>query len=256
MTCLTCGATLDGTETTCPVCAAPIESATSPQDAEVTRPLAERSEETPSGEAPGDAPRAGSSTASGAPASAGALPSGTEGARSSGAYGPDAGGPGAYGPGAGGPGAGGPGAVGPGAGGAGWYPQPPHPSGLSSEVRGWGIAAHLLGLGGALATVITLGFLGPLFVWLIKRDDHPFIDHHAKESLNFQLTTLVALVVGLVAAIPIFLLGFLTLGVLWVVAGVVVMAAVVVWFVFPIIGAVRAANGEGYRYPVNIRFVK
>ena len=136
-------------------------------------------------------------------------------------------------------------------------PAPPaNPSGLSSEVRGWGIAAHLLGLGGALATVVTLGFLGPLLVWALKREEHPFIDHHAKEALNFQLTTLVAVVAGVIAAIPVFLLGFLTLGVLWLVAGAVVLAASVVWFVFPIIGAVRGSNGEGYRYPVSIRFVR
>lgn len=131
-----------------------------------------------------------------------------------------------------------------------------HPSGLSSEVRGWGIASHLAGLGGGLATAVTLGFLGPLIIWLVKRDEHPFVDHHAKEALNFQLTTLLALVVSVVAAIPVAILGVLTLGVLWVVAAVAVMVAVVVWFVFPILGAVHASNGEGYRYPLSIRFVR
>ena len=135
-------------------------------------------------------------------------------------------------------------------------PSSTHPSGLSSEVRGWGIAAHLLGLGGALVTVVTLGFLGPLVVWLLKRDEHPFIDHHAKEALNFQLTTLLAVAVGAVATIPVVLLGVLTLGVAWLIAGLVLVAAAIAWFVLPIIGAVKAANGEGYRYPVSIRFVR
>lgn len=138
----------------------------------------------------------------------------------------------------------------------GWGQYHPHPSGLSSEVRGWGIGAHLVGLGGALVTVVTLGFLGPLLIWLIKRDEHPFIDHHAKESLNFQLTSLLAMIVAGVAAIPVVLLGFLTLGILWIAAALAVLAAVAAWFVFPIIGAVKAANGEGYRYPVCIRFVR
>lgn len=138
----------------------------------------------------------------------------------------------------------------------GWGAATPHPSGLSSEVRGWGIGAHLSGLGGALLTVVTLGFLGPLLVWLIKREEHPFIEHHAKEALNFQLTSLVVAVGIGVVAVPVFLLGFLTLGVLWIVALVLLLVAAVAWFVFPILGAVRAANGEGFRYPVCIRFVR
>ncbi len=218
MTCLTCGATLESDETMCPVCAAPVATGAS---AAANRPTMSP------------------------PAGPPALGAGSGGPDGSGAGGSDPGGPGA--------GGGAPGGAP--AGPAAWQ-QPTHPSGLGSDVRGWGIAAHLIGLGGALLTVVTLGFLGPLVVWLLKREEHPFIDHHAKESLNFQLTTLLALVVATLAAIPVFLLGFLTFGVLWLVAIIVVVAATVVWFVFPVIGAVKAANGEGYRYPVSIRFVR
>jgi uncharacterized protein len=243
MTCTTCGATLESTETICPVCATPVAasapgssdptseseaSGASPSGAEasVTQPIREPSDppHTSAGTTRDDA-----TVGSGSSAYDGAATYGGQPAIGSGPAAP---------------------------GGAAWQAQAPHPSGLSSEVRGWGIAAHLIGLGGALLTAVTLGFSGPLVVWLLKRDDHPFIDHHAKEALNFQLTTLVALVVGALAAIPIFLLGFLTLGVLWVVALIALLAATVVWFVFPIVGAVRAANGEGYRYPINIRFIR
>jgi uncharacterized protein len=243
MTCTTCGASLESAETICPVCATPVvasapgsssptsgteASGASPPDAEAskTQPIREPSDppHTAAGTTRDDATVGSGSSAYGAPDTHGDRP--------------------AIGPGPAAPG------------GAAWQPQSPHPSGLSSEVRGWGIAAHLIGLGGALLTAVTLGFAGPLIVWLLKRDDHPFIDHHAKESLNFQLTTLVALVVGALAAIPIFLLGFLTFGVLWVVALIALLAATVVWFVFPIVGAVRAANGEGYRYPISIRFIR
>jgi len=216
MTCLTCGATLESDETMCPVCAAPVATDAS---AATSRPTTSP---------PADRPALGAGAGAAGPGGSGAGPNR-------------------------GAGGGTPGGAPPGP--AAWS-QPTHPSGLGSDVRGWGIAAHLIGLGGALLTVVTLGFLGPLVVWLLKRDEHPFIDHHAKESLNFQLTTLLALVVATLAAIPVFLLGFLTFGVLWLVAIIVVVAATVVWFVFPVIGAVKAANGEGYRYPVNIRFVR
>lgn len=242
MTCLTCGAALERIDTSCPVCAAPVATdagSAAPTGAGWPAPIPPGIDASPGSDEPrSDEHREAANV--GAASSRG-----------------DAGTPRAElptGPGIGGSGpAGGP-ADGPA--GGGWQRPAEHPSGLSSEARGWGIAAHLIGLGGALLTVVTLGFLGPLLVWLLKRDDHPFIEHHAKESLNFQLTTLVALVVGLLAAIPVFLLGFLTLGVLWLVALAAVLAATVVWFVFPIIGAVKAANGEGYRYPINIRFVR
>lgn len=136
------------------------------------------------------------------------------------------------------------------------YGQPVHPSGLSSELRGWGIAAHLGGLGGALLTVTLLGFVGPLAIWLAKRDEHPFVDHHAKESLNFQLTVLTVIAASVVLAIPAAILGVLTLGIGFVLLILVGAAAAVAWFVLPIIGAVKAANGEAYRYPLTIRYVR
>src|SRR5688572_15085172 len=75
---------------------------------------------------------------------------------------------------------------------------PPPPSAvLTSEERGWGVAAHLSAFVGAW---VFLAFLGPLVVWLIGRERHPFIDHHAKEALNFNLTFLLIGVVGGIVA--------------------------------------------------------
>ncbi len=119
--------------------------------------------------------------------------------------------------------------------------QPPvtHPSGLPSEVRNWAMAAHASALVGA---VVVLAFVGPLVVWLIKRETHPFVDAHGREALNFNLSVLLYMVV----AIP---LVFLLVGV------PLVIAIGVGWLVLTIIAAVRAANGEPYRYPFTIRFV-
>ncbi len=130
-----------------------------------------------------------------------------------------------------------------------------HPSGLTGELRGWGIGAHLAGLGAGLATAAIFGWVGPLVVWLIKRDEHPFTDHHAKEALNFQLTVLVAIAAGALLTIPAVIVGVLTLGIGLLLIGAVVFAAFVAWFVLPIMAAIKASNGEGYRYPLTIRFV-
>lgn len=138
-----------------------------------------------------------------------------------------------------------PSAIGPGPAGG---PPPPSPV-LTSEERGWGVAAHLSAFVGAW---ILLAFTGPLVVWLAGRDRHPFIDHHAKEALNFNLTFLLILVVGgmitIVGAVLTLGLGLIVLLPL---GGVLAL----LWVIFPIIAAVKAWDGEGYRYPLTIRFV-
>ncbi len=134
-------------------------------------------------------------------------------------------------------------------------PRPPHHSGLSSELRGWAIGAHLGGLVVGLSTAAVFGFVGPLLVWLFKRDEHPYTDHHTKEALNFQLTVLLVLVLSVALAIPIMLFGVVTLGLGLLLFGALAVVALVAWIVLPIIGAVKASNGEGYRYPLTIRFV-
>ena len=133
---------------------------------------------------------------------------------------------------------------------------PSPPARLPEEVRGWGIAAHLGGLGIGLTSGGVLGFVGPLFVWLWKRDEHGFVEHHAREALNFQLTALLAIAAAVALSIPAMIVGVLTLGVGLVLLGVLAAVAAVAWFVLPIVAAVKAANGEGYRYPVCIRFVR
>lgn len=137
-----------------------------------------------------------------------------------------------------------------------WGQPLPHPSGLSSELRGWGIASHLGGLGLGMLSAATIGFLAPLVVWLLKRGEHPYLDHHAKEALNFQLTVLTVVVGSIVAAIPLVLLTVLTVGLVLVPLALLALALVVAWIVLPIVAAVAASRGDGYRYPFTIRFVR
>ena len=109
------------------------------------------------------------------------------------------------------------------------------PAAISSESRGWAAAAHLVPL-------IGLGFVAPLIVWLIKRDEDPFVEEHAREALNFQISLIIYMIVS----------GILIL----VLIGIFLLMAVAIWaLIVSIIGGVKAASGQQYRYPLIIRFV-
>jgi uncharacterized Tic20 family protein len=101
---------------------------------------------------------------------------------------------------------------------------------------------HLSALVGLLGNGI--GFLlGPLIVWLIKREEHPFIDEQGKEAVNFQITMFIGFAVSAV-------LVFLLIGIpLLLILGVLDI-------VFPIIAAIKTSKGEHYRYPFAIRLIK
>ncbi len=109
------------------------------------------------------------------------------------------------------------------------------------EARKWAVICHIASLAGLLGN--GLGFvLGPLIAWLIKRDDHPYIDQQGKESLNFQLTMLLALMASGVLCLVV--IGFLLLPVV-----------LLLMIIFPIVGAVRANRGENFRYPLTLRII-
>jgi uncharacterized Tic20 family protein len=120
--------------------------------------------------------------------------------------------------------------------------QPSAEPETTSDARRWAMLCHLLALSGLLGNGI--GFLlGPLVAWLVKREDHPFIDDQGKEAVNFQITMFLALIVS----VPFLLI----------VVGVLMMIAVgILMVVFPIIGAIQASEGKAYRYPLTIRFIQ
>jgi len=131
-------------------------------------------------------------------------------------------------------------------------PSPEHPSGVTADQRQWAMFAHLSAIAGAILTSGVGGwgtFLGPLIIWLVKKDTMPFVDDQAKEALNFNIT--VAIVFAALAVLVVVTIG---LGVLiaipaWFVIGIA-------WLVFTIIAAIKANDGVAYRYPFTIRLVK
>ncbi len=111
----------------------------------------------------------------------------------------------------------------------------------NKDERLWGMLCHLLSFSGYLVPFGSV--LGPLIVWMIKKDEMPFVNDQGKESLNFQLTMLIAVIVS--AILCFVLIGFLMLGV------VLIFQIVVV-----IIASIKANDGIKYRYPYTIRFIK
>lgn len=109
------------------------------------------------------------------------------------------------------------------------------PEEVSKDARMWAMLCHLLGL--------FTCFIGPLIVWLIKKEEDPFINNQGKEALNFQITVAIASVVSALLAV--------------VCIGIILgMVVAVADLVFCIVAAVKANGGEAYRYPVSIRFIK
>lgn len=143
----------------------------------------------------------------------------------------------------------------------------PPASGPSAEDRQWAMAAHLASLANLIFPFGAI--LGPLVVWLTKKDTSPFVDRHGKESLQFQVCFLgyhMVFVCGglasffgaLVAADAIKGAGeplaiFAMVAMFGLIAIALLMRVFVV--VMMIIGASRANNGEEFRYPLTIRLL-
>ena len=112
----------------------------------------------------------------------------------------------------------------------------------NKDARMWAMFPHLAALLGF--GVWGLGFVvGPLIVWLVKKDEFAFVDEHGKEAVNFQISMLIYMIIA-------GLLCFACVGfVLLPVVGIVDL-------IFLIVAAIKANNGEHYRYPLSIRFIK
>jgi len=95
--------------------------------------------------------------------------------------------------------------------------------------------AHLL--------AIPLSFIGPLIIWLVKREDNEFIDDQGKECLNWEITMAIAYVICSI-------LSFAIIG------AFLIPIVMLVDLIFNIIGAMKANSGERYRYPFALRLVK
>lgn len=109
------------------------------------------------------------------------------------------------------------------------------------QERQWALICHLSALSGY---VIPFGnLIVPIIIWSMKKEEMPMVDRHGKEVINFQISMTIWIIVS---AFLIFLLIGIPL--------LIILAILQV--VFVIIGAIKADNGELYKYPMTIQFIK
>lgn len=115
-------------------------------------------------------------------------------------------------------------------------PTPPTP-----EEKNWAMLCHLGAFAGFVVPFANV--FVPLALWLLKKDSSSFVDTHGKEVVNFQIT--LTGILALCTVLYLLLIGFM-FHIIFVLVGVVVT----------VLGAIKAQNGEGYRYPMTMRLVK
>lgn len=109
------------------------------------------------------------------------------------------------------------------------------------DERMWGMLCHLSALAGF---IIPFGnIIGPLIVYSMKKDEYPFVVDQGKESLNFQISVLIYLAISLVTIL-------LLIGIMFLV--IIPLCSLIL----TVLASVRANDGEYYRYPFCIRFIK
>jgi uncharacterized protein len=110
---------------------------------------------------------------------------------------------------------------------------------VPKEALTWGALCHLAVLAVLIGPML-MNVLGPLVVWLLKKNDHPFIDEQGKESLNFQISMTIYSLAAVISIIGI------PLAIIIGIADIVLI----------IVASIKTSNGENYRYPLTIRFIK
>ena len=136
-------------------------------------------------------------------------------------------------------------------------------------IRKWAMLCHLSSIFCMILFSPFLSILGPLCVWQLKKNLDPAIDSHGKESLNFQITLFIYVIIisiifvlvasvscGLGAASNSALSVMVTAGIILFIGVVVIQIMEIAAFILVIFAAIKASKGEFYRYPFTIRFLK
>ncbi len=115
---------------------------------------------------------------------------------------------------------------------------------VNRDARMWAMFCHLAGLAFVLPIIPFIGgLIASLILWVLKKDQYPFVDEQGKEAVNFQITMLIYAAVA-------FLLVFAVVGV------VLLPAVIIIDVVLIIIATLKANDGYHYRYPLTFRFIK
>lgn len=130
----------------------------------------------------------------------------------------------------------------------------------SRQDRTWAMMCHLAAL---VAYIFPFGNLVvTLTLWLVKREDHPYVDQQGKEALNFQLSVMLYLLGAMIINMIFLGLGFASHRIMMPMIGLSIVglplfAAILVFaFAMIMVAVIKTNSGENFRYPFIIRFVK
>jgi uncharacterized Tic20 family protein len=112
---------------------------------------------------------------------------------------------------------------------------------MNEETRKWAMFLHLSVFAGYVVPLA--GFIAPIVIWQLKKKEMPELDAHGKVVVNFLISMIIYSVIA--GILTLLLIGFLLIAVL-----------VIVGVAFPIIGGIKANNGELWPYPGMIPFFK
>lgn len=132
---------------------------------------------------------------------------------------------------------------------------PPRAAGSPMDDRQYAMLLHLSALAGLILG--TLFFLGPLIMWLVKKDQSPFIDRHGRAAMDFHISVIIyAAAAGILFAV--LLVMTLGLGIILLLPAIILLAiaAGICVILFPILAALRANEGKEYAYPLSLRLLR
>jgi len=119
--------------------------------------------------------------------------------------------------------------------------QKVEPVQADKEQRTWAMLCHLSALAGFIVPMGSV--IGPLIVWLIKKEDMPLVAEHGRKSLNFQITMLIAYIICFILMI--------------VAIGAILLPIVAIFsFIMVVIGAIKTNDGKPFSYPFSINLIK
>ncbi len=132
-------------------------------------------------------------------------------------------------------------------------PPPPEPVEPATETpqddnkpdrdsRMWAMFCHLAAFASIIIPFVG-GVIGPLVIWLIKKEEMPFVDDQGKESVNFQITMLIGFIIC-------FVLTFIVIGI------PLLLLLALADLILIIIAAIKSNDGVQYRYPFALRLIK
>ncbi len=111
----------------------------------------------------------------------------------------------------------------------------------SKDERTWAMLCHFSAFAGL---IFPFGnFLAPLIIWLIKKEELPFVEDQGKEVLNFQISMTIYFIGSLILII--------------VLIGIPILIVLGIFnVIITIIAGIKANDGKSYRYPINLRLIK